>query len=42
MIDQDRRKAIYLLYTEGMKIREISRKLRVDRNTVRDIIKQGG
>ena len=42
MIDQDKRKAIYLLHTEGMKIRAISRQLRVNRNTVRDIIEQEG
>ncbi len=42
MIDQDKRKAIYLLHTEGMKIREICRKLRVNRKTVRSIIKQEG
>jgi transposase len=42
MIEQDKRKAIYLLHTEGMKIRDISRQLRVNRNTVRAIIKQAG
>jgi len=42
MIDQDKRKAIYLLHTEGMEIRAISRQLRVNRNTVRDIIEQEG
>ena len=42
MIDQDKRKAIYLLHAEGMEIRDISRQLRVNRNTVRDIIEQGG
>jgi len=42
MIDQEKRKAIYLLYTEGMKVRTISRQLRVNRNTVRSIIKQEG
>jgi transposase len=42
MIDPDKRKAIYLLHTEGMKIRAISRQLRVNRNTVRDIIEQEG
>ena len=40
MIDQDKRRAIFTLHQEGMKIREISRKLRVSRNTVRSIIKQ--
>ena len=42
MIEQDKRKAIYLLHTEGMGIRAISRQLHVHRNTVRDIIKQEG
>jgi len=42
MIEQDKRKAIYLLHSEGMKTRDISRKLRVNRNTVRAIIKQRG
>jgi transposase len=42
MIDQDKRKAIYLLHREGMKIRDISRRLCVNRNTVRTIIKQEG
>ncbi|NIT58607.1 MAG: IS21 family transposase, partial [Aliifodinibius sp.] len=35
MIDQDKRRAIFTLHQEGIKIREISRKLRVSRNTVR-------
>ncbi len=38
MINQDKRKAIYSLYTEGMEIREISRRLQVSRNTVKTII----
>jgi len=42
MIDPDRRKAIFLLHDEGMGSREISRRLKVSRNTVRAIIKQGG
>lgn len=42
MIEQDKRKAIYLLHTEGMGIRAISRQLHVHRNTVRDIIEQEG
>ena len=42
MIDQDKRKAIYVLHTEGMGIREICRKLRVNRKTVRSIIRQEG
>ena len=42
MIDVNKRKAIFLLYNEGMGIREISRKLRVSINTVRKIIDQKG
>ena len=42
MIDPHKRKAIYLLHTEGMQIRAISRQLRVNRNTVRNIIEQKG
>ncbi|MEW6381011.1 MAG: helix-turn-helix domain-containing protein [bacterium] len=42
MIDQDKRKAIFLLHREGMKIRDISFRLKISRNTVRSIIKQGG
>ena len=42
MIDPDRRKAIFLLHDEGMGSREISRRLKVSRNAVRVIIKQGG
>ena len=42
MIDPDKRKAIYCLHEEGMGIREISRRLRVNRNTVRAIIEQKG
>ncbi len=42
MIDPDRRKAIFLLHDEGMGSREISRRLKVSRNAVRAIIKQGG
>jgi transposase len=42
MIDQDKRKAIFLLHREGMKIRDISFRLKVSRNTVRSIIKQSG
>lgn len=38
MIDQDKRKAIYSLYNDGMGIREISRRLQVSRNTVKTII----
>src|ERR1022692_3030485 len=42
MIATDKRKAIFLLHQEGMQVREIVRKLGVSRNTVRDIIQQGG
>lgn len=42
MIDPDKRQAIYCLHEEGMGIREISRRLRVSRNTVRAIIEQKG
>ena len=42
MIDPDKRKAIYCLHEEGMGIREISRRLRLSRNTVRAVIEQKG
>lgn len=42
MIEPDKRKAIYCLCNEGISIREISRRLKVSRNTVRVIIKQKG
>jgi len=42
MIDPEKRKALFLLYEEGMSIRDISCQLRVSRNTVRVIIKQKG
>ena len=42
MIDPEKRKAIYLLYREGMQIRDICRRLKVSRNTVRAIIEQQG
>jgi transposase len=42
MIDPEKRKAIYLLHKEGMEIRDISRRLKVSRNTVRAIIDQQG
>lgn len=38
MIKADKRKAIYCLYEEGLGIREISRRLKVSRNTVSKII----
>ena len=42
MIDQDKRKAIWSLHNEGMGSREISRRLRVSRNTIRAIVTQKG
>ena len=42
MIDPDKCNAVYLLHTEGMAVREISRRLNISRNTVRRIIKQKG
>ena len=42
MIDPDKRRAIYCLHNEGMGVREISRRLRLSRNTVRAIIEQKG
>jgi len=42
MIEPDKRKAIFLLCQEGMRDREIARRLGVSRNTVRAIIRQRG
>ncbi len=42
MITADKRKAIFLLHQEGMRIREISRRLALSRNTVRKVIAQEG
>jgi transposase len=42
MIDQQMRNAILLLEREGMSRKEIARRLKVSRNTVRSIIKLGG
>ena len=42
MIDPEKRKVIYYLYTQGMPIRKIARELQVDRNTVRTVIQQQG
>jgi transposase len=42
MIKPEKRKAIYVLFENGMPIRDISRQLRVNRNTVRSIIRQRG
>ena len=42
MIESDKRKVIYKLHLEGMSIREISRRLKVSRNTVKCIIEDEG
>jgi transposase len=42
MIAADKRKAIFLLHSEGMSVRQIARRLGVSRNTVRTIIEQEG
>ena len=42
MIGPDKRKAIVILHEEGMGLREISRRLKVSRKAVTDIIKHGG
>jgi len=42
MIEPDTRKAIYLLHKEGMPIRELSRRLKISRNTIRGIIRPKG
>jgi len=42
MIEQDKRKAIYLLHEEGLGVRELSRRLHVSTNTVISIIAQKG
>jgi transposase len=42
MIELDKRKAIILLHSQGMGIREIAKKLKMSRNTVRDIIREPG
>jgi transposase len=42
MIEADKRKAIFLLHEEGMSQREIARRLRVGRRTVRAVIAQKG
>jgi transposase len=41
MIEQEKRKAIYLLIQEGMSVREIARRLRVGRNAIRKIHREG-
>lgn len=42
MIEPDKRKAVFMLHKEGMSLREIARRLQLSRNTVRQIIVQGG
>jgi transposase len=42
MIEPEKREAIYFLDKEGMPIREISRRLDVNRNTIRSVIEQKG
>ncbi|MCK5503812.1 MAG: helix-turn-helix domain-containing protein [Thermodesulfovibrionia bacterium] len=42
MKDANKRKAIFLLFNEGMGVREISRKLRMSTNTVSAIVAQKG
>lgn len=42
MIEPEMRKAIYRLHLEGMGIRELSRRLKLSRNTVRAIIREKG
>ena len=42
MIDAAKRKAVYMLYHDGMSQREIARRLRIGINTVRRIIDQQG
>jgi transposase len=42
MIDADKRKAVFALHQQGMGVREISRRLRMGRNTVRRIIAAKG
>ena len=42
MIEPELRKAIYELHLHGMRKRELSRRLKIDRKTVRRIIKEKG
>ncbi len=42
MIEPDKRKAIFLLHNEGVSIRQISKMLHVDRNTIREVIRHQG
>lgn len=42
MIDADKRSAVFALHRDGMSVRDLSRRLRLGRNTVRRIIRQQG
>ena len=42
MIAADKRKAVFLLHQDGMPVREMARRLKLSRNTVRTIIAQAG
>ena len=42
MIEADKRKAIYLLHQEGMSLKELVRRFKLSRNTVRAIIRKKG
>ena len=42
MIAADKRKAIFLLHEGGMSVREIARRMKVSRNTVRKVVAQEG
>ena len=42
MIEADKRKAIFLLHQDGMSAREIAKRLRVSRPTIKTILAQGG
>ncbi len=42
MIEPDKRTEVFALHTEGMTLREISRRLRISRHTVRAIIRPAG
>src|SRR3974377_77011 len=42
MIEADKRKAIYLMHQEGMSLKELVRRFKLSRNTVRKIIRGKG
>lgn len=42
MIGPDKRKAVFLLYENGLPLREIGEKLQISRNTVKAIVEQEG